>query len=138
MALNFPSSPVNGQIYTVGDQSWRWDASSTSWNVVSQSEAAGPVYIGSLPPTVAPEGALWWNSNSGQLYIRYADVDGAQWVSATVNPPVTSLDSDAVVDALVGELTQYSDQAAAIAGGVPLGGLYKVAGSGVSCIRTVV
>jgi hypothetical protein len=138
MALNFPSSPVNGQIYTVGDQSWQYSAATTSWNVVSQAEALGPVYIGSLPPTSPVEGGLWWNSNSGQLYIRYVDDDGGQWVSATVNPPVTNLDSDAVVDALVGELTQYADQAAAVAGGVPLGGLYRVAGSGVGCIRVVV
>lgn len=138
MALNFPSSPVNGQIYTVGDQSWQYSAVTTSWNVVSQVQALGPVYIGSLPPTAPVEGDLWWNSNSGQLYIRYVDADGAQWVSATVNPPVTSLNSDAVVDALLSELTQYSDQAAAIAGGVAMGGLYKVAGSGVGAIRVVV
>ena len=138
MALNFPSNPVNGQIYTVGDQSWQYSNATTSWNVVSQAQALGPVYIGSLPPSVAVEGDLWWNSNSGQLYIRYVDVDGGQWVSATVNPPVTSLDSGAVVDALVSELTEYADQAAAIAGGIPTGGLYKVAGSGVGVIRAVV
>lgn len=138
MALNFPSNPTNGQIYTVGDQSWQWDSGITSWVAISAAEAVGPVYIGSLPPTAPVEGALWWNSNLGQLFIRYVDADGAQWVSATVAPPVANLDSDAVVDALVSELTQYSDQAAAVAGGVPMGGLYRVAGSGVSCIRAVV
>ena len=138
MALNFPSNPVNGQIYTVGDQSWQYSNATTSWNVVSQAQALGPVYIGSLPPSTAVEGDLWWNSNSGQLYIRYVDVDGGQWVSATVNPPVTSLDSGAVIDAILSELTEYSDQAAAVAGGVPSGGLYKVAGSGVGAIRVVV
>ena len=138
MALNFPSNPVNGQIYTVGDQSWQYSNATTSWNVVSQAQAVGPVYIGSLPPSAPVEGDLWWNSDSGQLYIRYIDTDGGQWVSATVNPPVTNLNSDAVIDAILSELTEYTNQAAASAGGVPIGGLYKVAGGGVGAIRVVV
>jgi len=37
MALVFPASPSNGQVYTSGTSSWRWDG--YSWNVVSSSGA---------------------------------------------------------------------------------------------------
>lgn len=136
MALNFPSNPSLNQIYTVGDQSWKWNG--TSWIIVSQSGTLGPVYIGSLPPSVSVEGDLWWNSDIGQLFVRYVDADGAQWVSANTAPVTADLDSDAVIDAILEELTQYSDQAAAVAGGVPAGGLYKVTGTGVAAIRVVI
>ena len=37
MALVFPASPSNGQVYTAGTSSWQWDG--VSWNVVSASGA---------------------------------------------------------------------------------------------------
>jgi len=132
MALNFPTSPTSGQIYTVGDQSWKWDG--TAWVALSSAEESVPVYVGTFPPTFSVDGYLWWDSNSGQLFVRYDDT----WVAATVPPTSAILNSDAVVDALVSELQLFADQAAAIAGGIPTGGLYKVAGSGVSAIRVVV
>lgn len=36
MALNFPSSPTNGQIYTSGNSSWAWDSASSSWKSYSE------------------------------------------------------------------------------------------------------
>lgn len=132
MALNFPASPSINQIYTVGDQSWKWDG--TAWAALSAAEEAVPVYIGTMPPSHAVDGYLWWDSDSGQLYVRYQSA----WVAATIPPTSSILDSNAVIDAIVSELTLYSDQAAAIAGGVPYGGMYKVAGSGVGAIRVVV
>lgn len=132
MALSFPSSPTPDQIYTVGDQSWKWNG--TSWEALASAEVAPPVYINSLPPTAPQSGYLWWNSNTGELYVYY---EGA-WVAANIPPVASSLDSDAVVDAFVSELTEYADQAAAIAGGIPTGGMYKVSGSGIASIRVVV
>ncbi len=132
MALNFPASPSPNQIYTVGDQSWKWDG--TAWVALSSAEEAVPVYIGTLPPIYSQDGYLWWDSDSGQLYVRYQST----WVAATVPPTSSILDSDAVIDAILSELTLYADQAAAIAGGVPYGGMFKVAGSGVGAIRVVV
>lgn len=132
MALNFPASPSTNQIYTVGDQSWKWDG--TAWVALSSAEESVPVYVGTLPPTYSVDGYLWWDSDTGQLFVRY---QGA-WVAATVPPTSSILDSNAVIDAILSELTLYADQAAAQAGGVPIGGMYKVAGSGVSAIRVVV
>jgi hypothetical protein len=89
MALSFPPSPTPDQIYTVGDQSWKWNG--TSWEAAASAEVAPPVYINSHPPTSPQAGCLWWDSDTGELYA-----------------------------------------------GVPTGGMYKVPGSGISSIRTVV
>lgn len=132
MALNFPSSPSVNQIYTVGDQSWKWTG--TAWIALSDAQESVPVFIGTLPPTYAEDGYLWWNSDSGQLFVRYQNA----WVAASIPPTSSILDSDAVIDAILSELTLYADQAAAIAGGIPYGGMYKVAGSSVGSIRVVV
>jgi len=37
MAINFPSSPTPGYIYTQNNRSWRYDSTSGTWNSVSLS-----------------------------------------------------------------------------------------------------
>jgi hypothetical protein len=37
----------------------------------------------STPPVNPPDGALWWSTVDGQLYVYYRDVDTAQWVAAS-------------------------------------------------------
>jgi hypothetical protein len=132
MALNFPASPTANQVYAVGNQSWEWNG--VAWEALSTAEDQSPVFVGTLPPTYSVDGYLWWDSNTGELYVRYSNA----WVAATVPPTSSILDSDAVIDAIVSELTLYANQAAAVAGGVPSGGLYKVSGTGVAAIRVVV
>ena len=36
-AITFPSSPSNGDIFTVGTQSWRWNSSVPAWEIAPQS-----------------------------------------------------------------------------------------------------
>jgi hypothetical protein len=43
-------------------------------------------YISDTPPVGAPVGSLWWESDSGVLYIYYNDGDSTQWVIASANP----------------------------------------------------
>ena len=47
------------------------------------------VYVGDTPPTGAPVNSLWWESDSGLLFILYNDGNSTQWVTATpANIPV--------------------------------------------------
>jgi hypothetical protein len=42
----------------------------------------GVGYISDTPPVGAPVGSLWWESDSGVLYVYYNDGDSTQWVQA--------------------------------------------------------
>ena len=80
MAMNFPLSPVVGQLFpsppVAGQPVYQWDGE--KWTVLTGGTS--PVYIGDVPPGNPPNGALWWNSSNGQLYIYYMDGSSAQWV----------------------------------------------------------
>lgn len=39
------------------------------------------VTIGDVAPTSPVAGDLWWDSESGQMFIRYQDQDSSQWVA---------------------------------------------------------
>jgi hypothetical protein len=83
MALDFPNSPTNGQIYVAGDGSWLWDT--TKWK--SGNGVGFLAVVGDTPPPNPTPGLLWWNSSPGigQLYVSYNDGTSQQWVTAN-NP----------------------------------------------------
>jgi len=51
---------------------------------ISSIDGTGvPVTISSTAPTGASEGDLWWDSESGFLFVYYNDGDSSQWVEAS-------------------------------------------------------
>lgn len=44
-----------------------------------------PVSVGPNPPENPIEGNLWWNSDTGVMYVYYVDNDSAQWVQTSPN-----------------------------------------------------
>lgn len=42
--------------------------------------------IQSTKPTTANDGDLWWDSDTGTLYLYYTDANSSQWVAATSDP----------------------------------------------------
>jgi hypothetical protein len=42
--------------------------------------------IQATKPATANAGDLWWDSNTGTLYLYYVDANSAQWVAATSDP----------------------------------------------------
>src|SRR4029077_8700518 len=86
MGFNFPASPTIGQVYpstpTVGIPQWVFDG--TSWTL--KGNATNPVvYVSDSPPVSPPDGALWFKSDVGMLYLYYRDPDGVQWVQAAAS-----------------------------------------------------
>lgn len=81
MAMDFPSSPAVGQLFTVGVTSWRWDG--TTWNIVPQM---GPMSMSDVPPSNPAVGQLWWRTTNGQMYVWYHDGNSGQWVQAAGAP----------------------------------------------------
>ena len=80
MALNFPANPVTNDTYISPDgKTYSFDG--VKW--VYKPEGVGTnVIISLLPPDSANDGQLWWNSESGQLFVYYTDGTSNQWVSA--------------------------------------------------------
>lgn len=95
MALVFPTSPTNGQVYTDSTTGNRYvyDSSKGVWKYSSNNVG---VSVGTAPPPinqVAP-GAMWYNTNTGRTFILYDDGDSKQWVENI--PAPGSFDSSTV------------------------------------------
>lgn len=78
VALNFPTSPTDGQKYN----GYIWDAAITAWTRESQ-DALQPVETSATAPVSAVDGQMWWNTTDGQLYVYYDDGSSSQWVAAS-------------------------------------------------------
>jgi hypothetical protein len=59
----------------------RADLSNASGNV-------GGVTVSTTPPATPTLGSLWFNSNTGALYIYYTDSQGSKWIQPILNPAI--------------------------------------------------
>lgn len=76
MAFDFPNAPTVGQVYTSPTGvAYTWDGQ--KW---ASGSGYGAIYVSDTPPS-APSGSLWWESDSGILYISYNDGNSIQWVA---------------------------------------------------------
>lgn len=74
MALDFPSNPVNGEVF----DAYVWSESKGVWQA---REEQTPLTISSpVAPTSANPGDLWYNSTNGVLFNYYSDGTSSQWV----------------------------------------------------------
>jgi hypothetical protein len=88
MALNFPNSPSDGDVFA----GYVYNDAKDVWQVKASS--VFPFYIGPTAPDDPEDQTGWFNSETGKAYIYYEDVDGSQWVSITgvaYEPSVTDL-----------------------------------------------
>lgn len=81
MGFNFPNAPSIGQKYPspaiAGAPVWQWDGS--AWKTIG-GQGLGGIYVSDTAPPGAPDNSLWWESDTGNLYVRYNDGDSSQWV----------------------------------------------------------
>ena len=79
MSFDFHNAPTEGQTHSPG-AGVSYIFSSGAWRMVA---GPGATYTGAAsdtpPPNPAPN-TLWWESDTGRLFIYYADVDTGQWV----------------------------------------------------------
>ena len=83
MALNFPNSPTDGQVYsdTPSGNRWVWDSANTVWKATSTFTQT--ITIASSAPASPATGQLWWNQDFGRLLVYYNDGTSSQWVDAS-------------------------------------------------------
>lgn len=90
MAFNFPSSPAVGAIHAEAGKQYKW--SGYSWVLVPATDTYGPVFISDTPPPNAVCGDIWYESDTGSLFVYYKDVDSTQWVQVGGNGDLATLD----------------------------------------------
>jgi len=107
-AFNFPSSPTNGDTYTLNSVTYQYDG--TKWIRYSASVGAqgntgstgaqgsqgtqghqglqgAQAHIStSAPSSGVNNGDLWWDSDGGDLSIYYNDGNSSQWVDINTGP----------------------------------------------------
>jgi hypothetical protein len=82
MALDFPTSPTNGQVY----ENWIYSTAKGAWQAKPLESAVAAV--SDAPPLDPTQGDFWYNTNDGTTYVWYDDGDSAQWVEMTA--PITA------------------------------------------------
>ena len=103
MALTFPSSPTNGQIYadTVTGNRYVYDSTKSIWKFAANSVGMS---VSSTPPSNVAPGAMWFNREIGRTFVYYDDGDSKQWIETV--PATGSFDSTLV--------TSYANSAATV------------------------
>lgn len=104
MALTFPSSPTNGQIYTDTVTGYRYSYNSSAgvWSFAANSVGMS---VSSTPPANVAPGAMWFNREIGRTFVYYDDGDSKQWIETV--PATGSFDGTLV--------SSYANTAAVLA-----------------------
>jgi hypothetical protein len=109
MAYDFPNNPTVGQVF----QQFKWDGEKWITNPI-----AGGGYAIALVSATAPsnpvDGCLWFELDSGILFMRVNDGNSSQWVSCGLPLQDTSLLVRKDGDTMLGLLTLSGDPASAL------------------------
>ncbi len=79
-----PTVPVNGDVWMTSAGIFARINGVTKQ--LDNTAAAAATFIGIDPPASPTAGQLWWDSDSGRLYIFYNDGNTSQWVEAVTSP----------------------------------------------------
>ncbi len=74
MALDFPSSPTNGQVY----EQYVYDTSLPGWR--SKGGAVAATYTSDAAPSGAVKGDMWYRTSDGTTFVYVVDANTSQWV----------------------------------------------------------
>ena len=129
MALDFPNSPTNGQLYTdpVNGNRYVYDSANSAWKSTSTFQYNATV--SSTAPGTPQQGSLWWNQDYGRLLVYYQDANTSQWVDATPSMDYRS-DIFAVANASFGKAnTALQNTSGTFAGNLGVAGSVTATGS---------
>ena len=105
-ALDFPASPIEGQIY-LGTNGVSYQYQGDKWSTQLRASYANTgSNPGLTPPSNPTAGTFWWDSENGQLYTYYTDDDSSQWITCS---PTTIVDSTGAIVNLQNTVTGLLD-----------------------------
>lgn len=87
--LALAGGTMTGPLILAADPTTAFGAATKEY-VDASASAGGLPYIGDTPPTGVPANTLWWESDTGVLYIYYNDGDSTQWVIASPQPDTST------------------------------------------------
>jgi len=112
MAINFPTSPSNGDTVTEGNITYTYNATKGYWVSTESSGGGGgsSVTVSDTAPVSPSDGDMWYNSLSLKMFVYYNDGSSSQWVPASPQQAgVAGADGTAGAD---GSPTSYANLAA--------------------------
>lgn len=131
-AMNFPSSPTNGQAYG----QYVYDSTKGAWRVLADLIASA------IPSPTAPtspvSGDLWFNTNDGVLFMYFNDGNTSQWVemkSNTASGSTVAARVDAIEAKPAGLVPISPTSVAVSSGSASIGSNGLVTFTGVGTIR---
>jgi microcystin-dependent protein len=108
-ALDFPSSPTNGQVYA----GYTYDSSKLAWALTGTTVTN--MTVSDVAPSNPLSGDAWFDSSTASVFIYYNDGTSGQWVQEYSNPAIDT--------ALTNRVTVVETQT------VPTGSLFPFAGA---------
>jgi len=90
MALDFPASPTNGQLFQGSNGVvYQWSSAGGLW--LNYGVGMNNAIIATSPPSNPVAGQIWWSPDTGTAYIWFTDVNSSQWVPLCPTPSVNFL-----------------------------------------------
>ena len=119
--LDFPNAPTVGQKFPApplaGLPVYTWDGE--KWTTIAGSPGSvggsSQVYIGDTAPVGVADNSLWWESDTGLLYVRYNDGNSTAWIQIAITPVIDTSPLVAKAgDTMTGLLTLSGDPTTAL------------------------
>lgn len=72
-AIDFPSSPTDGQVLVVGNTKYIYSSTYGTWDLVANvvQGTPGKFTVSATAPTGMSEGDGWFDANTGRMFILY-------------------------------------------------------------------
>jgi hypothetical protein len=85
--IDFPANPVEGQTFVAAGVVYTFNGQ--GWTTAAGGIVGGDfgVLISDIAPDVTGTSYLWWESDTGMLYVLYNDGTSEQWVQINAHPP---------------------------------------------------
>ena len=110
MAVDFPTSPSNGQTFTSGTITYTYNATAGLWNSAASGGGGSSVTVSDTAPASPSDGDMWYNSLSLKMFVYYNDGSSSQWVPAS--PQQAGADGATGPAGADGSATSYANLAA--------------------------